>query len=101
MVTANAGGHGCLDEGLAEVRSRAAVQAAGPNGEIEQTHTEIQGWRRVGQYLGYDGWIAANDGGRADNVERLSDVCIRDLKSFDGWAGIDAVRLRCALSQRI
>lgn len=62
---------------------------------------KIQGWRRVGQYLGYDGWIAANDGGHADNVGRLSDVCIRDLKSFDGWAGIDAVRLRCALSQRI
>lgn len=57
---------------LAEVLSKAAVHAADSNGEVERTHTEIQGWLRdVGQRLGYDGWIAANNGGRADNGVRF------------------------------
>lgn len=80
---------------LDEIRSKAAVQATGLNGETDRTHTEIQGWLRdVGLGLGYDVWIAANDRSRAYNGGRLSDGCVGDLRPFDGGtAGMDAVRL--------
>lgn len=79
---------------LAEVRSKAAAQAASPSGDTDRTHTEIQGWLRdVGLGLGYNVWIAANDRGRIYNGGRLSDGCLGDLQLLVGLAGIDAVRL--------
>ena len=61
----------------------------------ERTHTEIQGWLRdLGQSLGFDVWIAANDVGRAYGGGRLADGCLRTLPlPIEQGPGADAVRL--------
>ena len=62
--------------------------------ESDRTHTHIQRWlRAIGLGLGYDGWIAANDRGRAYEGGRLSDGCLANLDAFAGAPGLDAVRL--------
>jgi type II restriction enzyme len=85
-------GTAAWERDLAAVREKASEST--PNTETDQTHTEIQGWLRdVGLGLGYGVWIASNDRGRAYNGGRLSDGCVADLRPFEGYAGIDAVRL--------
>lgn len=63
--------------------------------EGDRTHTEIQGWLRdLGQSLGFDVWIAANDVGRAYCGGRLGDGCLRSLPlPIEQAPGADAVRL--------
>ena len=58
----------------------AASKAAQAASEADHTHTEIQGWLRdLGLALGFDVWIASNDGGRPYAGGRLSDGCLDRL----------------------
>lgn len=82
---------------LARVReesaaSRSALAAAR---EQDYTHTQIQGWLRdLGQALGYDVWIAANDRGRSHAEGSLGDGCLRCLPdALDAHPAADAIRL--------
>ena len=63
--------------------------------EGDRTHTEVQGWLRdLGLALGFDVWIAMNDGGRSYAGGRLGDGCLTCLPAHINEApGADAVRL--------
>ena len=82
---------------LALVRAEAAKadRSLDTAREGDRTHTEIQGWLRdLGQSLGFDVWIAANDVGRAYCGGRLGDGCLRSLPlPIEQAPGADAVRL--------
>ena len=85
------------EQDLARVRDQAAKseKALTAAREGDRTHTEVQGWLRdIGHALGFDVWIASNDGGRAYNGGRLGDGCLSELPSeIDAAPGADAVRL--------
>lgn len=69
-------------EDLERVReqSAAAAKAAEAAREADHTHTEVQGWLRdLGLALGYNVWIAANDGARSYRDGRLDDGCLLEL----------------------
>ncbi len=82
---------------LARVREVAAkadkVLTAAREGD--RTHTEVQGWLRdLGIALGFDVWIAANDGGRPYGAGRLGDGCLTCLPpQIDQAPGAEAIRL--------
>ena len=82
---------------LARVREVAAKagKALAVAREGDRTHTEVQGWLRdLGIALGFDVWIAANDGGRPYAGGRLADGCLSCLPpQLDEAPGADAVRL--------
>ena len=70
-------------EDLERVRAEAACaasKAAQAASEADHTHTEIQGWLRdLGLALGFDVWVASNDGSRPYAGGRLSDGCLDRL----------------------
>jgi len=70
------------------VRAQAASKA-------DHTHTEIQGWLRdLGLALGFDVWIASNDGNRPYGSGRLSDGCLDRLPGrVTANGSADTVRL--------
>ena len=73
----------------------AAAKAASAAREADFTHTEVQGWLRdLGLALGYDVWIAANDGARDYAGGRLADQCLSQLpeKLLEN-SSADAIRL--------
>ena len=81
-------------------RVRAEVAATGSKtskaaAEADYTHTEIQGWLRdLGLALGYDVWIASNDGNRPYAGGRLSDGCLSRLPDrLTAASSADTVRL--------
>ncbi|WP_024585097.1 hypothetical protein [Bradyrhizobium sp. OHSU_III] len=82
-----------LDQVRAE--SAASSKAAVAAREADHTHTEIQGWLRdLGIALGFQVWIAANDGTRAYKDGRLADGCLERLPATLADAGAaDAIRL--------
>lgn len=63
--------------------------------QSDLTHTEVQGWlKELGQALGFDVWVAANDRGRSWRGGRLGDGCLEALPStIDGAPGTEAIRL--------
>ena len=63
--------------------------------EGDRTHTEVQGWLRdLGRALGFDVWIAANDGSRPYGAGQLGDGCLDCLPpALETAPGADAVRL--------
>lgn len=85
-------------EDLERVRAEAAAtasKAALAAREADHTHTEIQGWLRdLGLALGFDVWIASNDGNRPYASGRLSDGCLERLpERLTPTGSADAVRL--------
>jgi len=85
------------EEDLKRVReeSAASAKAAEAAREADYTHTEVQGWLRdLGLALGYDVWIAANDGARDYGGRRLADRCISRLpEKLSENASADTIRL--------
>lgn len=85
------------EEDLKRVREESAVAANVANAarEADYTHTEVQGWLRdLGLALGYDVWIAANDGARDYAGGRLADRCLSQLpEKLSENASADAIRL--------
>ena len=85
------------EEDLARVREAAVKsdKALAAAREGDRTHTEVQGWLRdLGIALGFDVWVAANDGGRSYGAGRLGDGCLDCLPpQLDDAAGADAIRL--------
>lgn len=60
----------------------------------ERSHSEIQAWLRdLGQALGFDVWIAANDQSRIFEGKPLAHGCCRELPELLSTSGGDAVRL--------
>lgn len=82
---------------LARVRTESAqfAKALAAGREGDETHTEVQGWLRdLGQALGFDVWVAANDRNRSLGEGRLGDGCLEALPPAIGDApGAEAVRL--------
>jgi type II restriction enzyme len=78
---------------LARVRAEAAKPTAAD--ADARTHTQIQGWLRdLGLGLGYQVWIAQNDGGRPFGTGKLGDHCLERLgPALEARPGSDAVRL--------
>ena len=70
-------------EDLDRVRAEAAATASKATlaaREADHTHTEVQGWLRdLGLALGFNVWIASNDGNRPYASGRLSDGCLDRL----------------------
>lgn len=77
------------DTAAKDERARAAAR------EGDRTHTELQGWLRdLGMALGYDVWIAANDGSRSFGAGSLADGCLTARPpTLASAAGADAVAL--------
>jgi type II restriction enzyme len=73
----------------------AAHQRQQTHRDGDRTHTEIQGWlRELGRALGFDVWIAANDGARDYAGGRLADGCVESLPaSVVAAPGYESVRL--------
>ena len=63
--------------------------------ENDRTHTEIQGWLRdLGQALGFDVWVAANDRRKILGNAKLGDGCLANLpEPLASNAGSEMVRL--------
>ena len=82
-----------LDQMRAE--SAASMKAAALAREADHSHTEIQGWLRdLGIALGFQVWIASNDGARSYKDGRLADGCLERLPEVLANAGAaDAIRL--------
>lgn len=85
-------------EDLDRVRAEAAETASRSvqaGHDADHTHTEVQGWLRdLGLALGYDVWIASNDGNRAYASGRLSDGCLDRLPaSLAAKGSTETVRL--------
>ena len=80
---------------LAAVRDDAKKTLARKAEDGDRSHTEVQSWLRdLGQALGYEVYIAANDRNRQCASGRLGDGCVEDLPpSLRAAAGADAVRL--------
>ena len=82
---------------LEQVRAdgAAAQKALRAASDSDRTHTEVQGWLRdLGQALGFDVWIAANDQSRSWSHGRLGDGCLKDLPvELATGQGSDAIRL--------
>ncbi len=85
-------------ENLERVRveaTGAASKAEQAAREADHTHTEVQGWLRdLGLALGFDVWIASNDGNRPYGAGRLSDGCLQRLPGrLAATASAETVRL--------
>src|SRR6266568_1729266 len=82
-----------LDQVRAE--SATSTKAAVAAREADHTHTEVQGWLRdLGIALGFQVWIASNDGARSYKDGRLADGCLDRLPRVLAKAGAaDAIRL--------
>ncbi|MGY2049088.1 type II restriction endonuclease [Methylobacterium sp. JK268] len=85
-------------EDLERVRAEAAgaaSKAALAASEADHTHTEIQGWLRdLGLALGFDVWVASNDGSRPYAGGRLSDGCLdRPPERLTANGSAETVRL--------
>lgn len=82
---------------LARLRESATLQNSRQveDGDIEQTHTEIQGkLRDLGLALGFDVWIASNDQSRTFRNGTLGQGCVTRLPdAILRIANGDAVRL--------
>lgn len=82
---------------LDRVRSETAAQsrAAAVARDADHTHTELQGWLRdLGRALGYNVWIASNDGARSYEAGRLDDGCLRALPgAIATAAAVEAIKL--------
>ena len=82
---------------LEQVRNETAAEskAAATAREADHTHTEIQGWLRdLGRALGYNVWIASNDGARSYEAGRLHDGCLRVLPGpIAAAAAADSIKL--------
>ena len=82
---------------LAKVREEGAKQRKQHEAEREGdlTHTEIQGWLRdLGKALGFEVWVAQNDGGRAYASGKLGDGCCDTLpRALIETPGADAIKL--------
>jgi type II restriction enzyme len=80
---------------LASVRELSAKEkkATEEAREGDRTHTEIQGWLRdLGQALGFQIWVAANDKSRPFSQGKLADGCLRELpQSVIGGGGAVAL----------
>ncbi|TIX93115.1 type II restriction endonuclease [Rhizobium sp. P44RR-XXIV] len=70
-------------------------KTAAAQNESDRTHTEIQAWLRdLGNALGYDVWIAANDRGRLYKGAALGRGCLETLpSSLNTAAGSESIRL--------
>lgn len=79
----------------ARIEARTLSKSALVEGQNDRTHTEVQGWLRdLGQGLGYDIWIAANDAGRVYEGAPLGRGCLERLPtSIAASAGADSIRL--------
>jgi len=77
------------EEGAKALKAREVERAS------DHTHTEVQGWlRNLGQALGFEIWIAANDQNRPHGSGRLGDGCLTALpQAIEGAPGAEAVRL--------
>lgn len=77
------------EEGAKALKAREVERAS------DHTHTEVQGWLRdLGQALGFEIWIAANDQNRPHGSGRLGDGCLTALpQAIEGAPGAEAVRL--------
>lgn len=75
--------------------SAAARKAAETQSGNDLKHTEVQGWLRdLGQALGFDVWVAANDRGRVYGNRDLGTGCLETLPAPVANApGADTVRL--------
>ncbi len=75
--------------------SGAAAKALEATQAEDRSHVEIQGWLRdLGQSLGFDVWVAANDRSRGYGSGRLCDGCLDELPaSLAAAPGAEAVRL--------
>lgn len=82
-----------LDQVRAE--SAAASKAVAAPSEADHTHTEIQGCLRdLGLALGFQVWIASNDGARSYKEGRLSDGCLDRSPAALAEAGAaDTIRI--------
>lgn len=82
---------------LSRVRaaSAAAAKAFEATQAEDRSHVEVQGWLRdLGQSLGFDVWVAANDRSRSYGSGRLCDGCLDELPaSIAAAPGAEAVRL--------
>lgn len=82
---------------LAKVRELTATQQKELQAarEGDRTHTEVQGWLRdLGNDLGFDVWVAANDRTRPLGAGRLGDGCLAELPAnIASQQGADSVRL--------
>ncbi|MFD2181759.1 type II restriction endonuclease [Rhodoplanes azumiensis] len=76
-------------------QSAAAAKAEAAAREADHTHTEVQGWLRdLGFALGFDVWVAANDGARRYRDGRLGEGCLERLPDRIASApSADAIRL--------
>lgn len=95
--TDDAAARAAWEADLARVREDAAraTKALAAEREGDRTHTEVQGWLRdLGRALGFDVWVASNDGGRPYAGGRLGDGCLGTLPAgIDAAPGAEAVRL--------
>lgn len=93
----DAGARAAWEADLRKVREDAknAGKALAAAREGDRTHTEVQGWLRdLGRALGFDVWVAANDGSRPYGAGQLGDGCLNCLPSaLENAPGSDAVRL--------
>ena len=82
-----------LDHVRAE--SAASAKAVAAAREADHTHTDIQGWLRdLGVALGFQVWIASNDGARSYKEGRPADGCLDSLPTaLSEAAAADAIRL--------
>ena len=96
-VVDDAGARAVWEADLQKVREDAkqAGKALAAAREGDRTHTEVQGWLRdLGRALGFDVWIAANDGSRPYSGGQLGDGCLDCLPpALETAPGADAVRL--------
>lgn len=87
----------CWVERLQQAKTEALALSARAAAQVEgeRTHTEIQAWLRdLGQALGYQVWIAANDRSRVHNCVPLGQGCLEHLPSELATApGADSIRL--------
>ena len=80
---------------MARVEATALNKKLAKQGEDDRTHSEIQAWLRdIGQALGYDVWITANDRSRLHDRRPLGERCLTALPgAITTSRGGDAVRL--------
>ncbi len=74
-------------EALEAVRAESAAEARAAKhaAEDEHGHTEVQGWLRdLGHALGFDVWVASNDGARPYAHGRLDQGCLAALPAHVG-----------------
>lgn len=80
---------------LSRARENAKKSDLAADKANDRTHTEVQAWLRdLGQALGYEVWIAANDRGRIHDGKSLSFGCLSRLpEPLERLPGADSIRL--------